>query len=79
VAGRIYTSEREYRSAILRDNETRKAVSAILLQLGAGLFAGMAARWFVQGPDWYVATWNFAAGLLILTGLLFLRSLETEG
>lgn len=75
---RVYTSEREYRSAILRDNETRKAISAVFFQLGVGLVAGMAARWFAQGADWYVATWNFAAGFLIVIGILFLRSLESE-
>jgi hypothetical protein len=76
---RIYTDEREYRSAILRDNETRKAVAAVYLQLGVALVAGMAARWYMQGPSWYVATWNFSSAFLIIVGLLYLRSLEAEG
>jgi hypothetical protein len=78
MAGRIYSSESEYRERVRKDNETRKAIAGMFFDLTVLLIAGIAARWFTEGPGWYVLTWSFGAGFLILVGVAFTRSLEPE-
>jgi hypothetical protein len=78
MAGRIYLNESEYRERVRKDNETRKGIAGVFLDLSVLLIAGIGARWFTGGLDWYVLTWSFGAGFLILVGVAFLRSLEAE-
>lgn len=79
MAGKIYQSEEEYRTAVLRGNEMRKAFSGIFVQLGTALIAGAVVQWYSDGflkP--IVGGWFLLAVLLILLGMAFLRGLQSE-
>jgi len=80
MAGKIYLTEEEYRSAVLRRNETRKALSGVFVQLGTALVGGGVVQWYsdegVLKP--IVAGWFLLAIVLILLGLAFLRGLQSE-
>lgn len=79
MAGKIYHSEEEYRAAILKRNETRKALSGVWVNLGAALIAAGAAQTYDDGAlKPVVGGWFLVAGLLIWVGTVFLRSLEVE-
>lgn len=80
MAGKVYLSDEEYRTAVLRRNETRKAFAAIFTQLGTALIGGSVVQWYSDGylkP--IVGGWFLLAGLLILLGMAFLRGLQSEG
>lgn len=79
MAGKVYLTEEEYRTAILRRNETRKSFSGIFTQLGTVLIAGAVAQWYSEGElKLIVGGWFLLAGLLILLGMAFLRGLQSE-
>jgi len=79
MAGKIYLSDEEYRTAVLRRNETRKAFSGIFTQLGTALIGGAVVQWYSEGDlKPIVAGWFLLAGLLILLGVGFLRGLQSE-
>jgi hypothetical protein len=79
MAGRTYLTEEEYRTAVLRRNETRRLLSGVATQLGTALIAGAVVQWHSDGylkP--IVGGWFLLAGLLILLGMAFLRGLLSE-
>lgn len=78
MAGRIYHSEEEYKERVTRDNETKKALSSLFTNLGAGLAAGGVVQVYAKGwsEDPYVALWFLVALVLICIGIAFLRVLE---
>jgi hypothetical protein len=79
MAGRAYLSEEEYRTAVLRGNETRKAFSSIFTQLGTALIGGAVVQWYSEGQlKRLVGGWFLLASLLILLGVAFLRGLQSE-
>lgn len=79
MAGKIYATEEEYRTAVLRRNETHKAFSGIFTQLGTALTGGAVVQWYADGYlKLIVAGWFLLAGLLILLGVAFLRGLQSE-
>lgn len=49
MAGKTYLTEDEYRTATLRDNETRKALAGIILQLGTALIGAGAVKTYWDG------------------------------
>jgi hypothetical protein len=74
MAGKIYLTEEEYRTAMVRRNETRKSLSGIFVQLGTALIAAGAAEFYVHGTkDPLLVGWFLVAIVLILIGLGFLR------
>lgn len=79
MAGKIYLSEEEYRIAIVRRNETRRALSGVFVQLGTALVAAGAVEFYVHGTkDPLLAGWFLLAVVLILVGLGFLRGIRLE-
>ncbi|RIX32264.1 hypothetical protein D3M59_04695 [Sphingomonas edaphi] len=79
MAGKVYHSEEEYRTAVLRRNETKKMLAGIASNLGAGLIAAAAVQSYADGriaPA--TGGWFLAAGLLIYAGAFFLKSLDAE-
>lgn len=76
---RIYLSEEEYRTANLRNNETRKALSTVFVQLGTVLVAAGVAQVYADGyMRAIVGGWFLVAISLISIGVAFLRGLESE-
>ena len=79
MAGKVYLTEEEYRSAVLRRNETRKALSGVFVQLGTALTAAAVVQWYSDGGlKPIVGGWFLLALVLILLGLAFLRGLQSE-
>ena len=80
MAGKIYESDEEYRLRVIRDNETRKALSVLFVQLGTALAAGGVVQVYTSGwaDDPYVGLWFLVAIALIFIGVRFLRSLQAE-
>ena len=79
MAGRVYLTEEEYRAAVVRRNETRKALSGVFVNLGTVLIAAGAAEFYAHGTrDPLLAGWFLLAVLLILIGLGFLKRIQPE-
>ena len=79
MTGRSYLTDEEYRTAVLRRNETRKAFSGIFTQLGTALTGGAVVQWYVEGYlQPIVGGWFLLAAMLILLGMAFLRGLQSE-
>lgn len=79
MAGKVYLTEEEYRAAIVRRNEARRAISAIFINLGTVLIAAGVAEFYAHGTrDPLLAGWFLLAAALILIGLGFLRGVRPE-
>lgn len=66
------------KSAVLRLNERLKTISNVVANLGAGLLAGAAARWFSRGLDLYASSWILVAFGLIWISQQILVMLQAE-
>jgi hypothetical protein len=79
MAGKTYLTDAEYRSAMVRRNEIRKSLSAILTNLGTILIAAGGAEFYAHGTrDPLLIGWFLLAAVLILIGLGFLRGIQPE-
>jgi hypothetical protein len=76
---RVYHTEEEYRTAVLRDNETLKLLSGISGNLAAVLVVAASARAYGKGylePE--VGGWFLIACFLIVAAVVAVRSLQSE-
>ena len=79
MAGKVYHSEEEYRTAVLRRNEIRKALSGVAVNLGTVLIAAATAQTYADGYlQPIVGGWFLVAASLIYLGAFLLGSLDAE-
>jgi heme/copper-type cytochrome/quinol oxidase subunit 4 len=62
----------------LRVNEKLKALSAVIANLGAGLFATAVARWFLTGLDAWATIWIVFGLTAIAVAVQLMSFLEPE-
>lgn len=66
------------RSETLRRNEQIKARSNVATNIGTGLLAASAGRWFFESLDEHVIYWFVLGSMLIWGGIAHLALLEAE-
>lgn len=62
----------------LRVNEKLKALSSVIANLGAGLFAAAVARWFLTGLDGWATVWMVFGLTAMAVAIQLMSFLEPE-
>jgi phosphate/sulfate permease len=66
------------KTEVARVNEQVKLLAAVIGNLGTGLTAAAAARWYVSGVDLVLGSWIFVSIVLIWTAYRILTLIDSE-